>query len=151
MTNYTLDWSIMNVIGFISKENPVYLYKIVRSSNKKAPLISFKEFIVVKAWSSEGNDVLIDGHRYFDYHYNGRIHHKQEVGLSEFFPFIDDRGFNIWSYMRDDNYARQECKKWLDGIINKSKQDIKQRATKLINDQNFISHLHVVEKDGAHE
>lgn len=141
----------MNSIGFISKENPVYLYRIVRSDNKNAPSISFKEFIVVKAWSSNNNNVLKEGHRYFDYYYNGRIYRKQEVGLSEFFPFADNNTFNIWLYTRDDNYARQECKKWLNRIIDKSKQDVRQRATKLMNDQNFISNLHVIEKDGAHE
>lgn len=141
----------MNSIGFISKENPVYLYKIVKSDKKTAASTRFKEFIVVKAWSSEGNNVLKEGRRFFDYYYNGRLYRKQEVSLSEFCPFANSTMFNIWSYMRDDNYARHECKKWLDGIVAKSKKDIKQRATKLMNDQNFISSLHVIEKDGAHE
>lgn len=151
MTNYTSDWSIMNTLGFISKENPVYLYRIVRSDNKNAALVSFKEFIVVKAWSSNGNDVLAEGHRYFDFYYNGRLCRKQEVGISEFLPFADFRSFNIWSYERDDEYAIRECKKWISKITAQTKNDINVRALKLIADRDFGSRLCVTEKDGVYE
>ena len=139
----------MNTIGFIPKENSVYLYKIVRSDNKNAPITSFKEFALVKAWSSNDNDIIKEGHRYFDYYYNGRIYRKQEVGLSEFFPFTDGKSFNIWSYKRDDAYAIAECKKWLKKITDKAKTDINARAIKLMADRNFGSLLHVVVKDGV--
>jgi len=141
----------MCTIGFILKENPVYLYRIVRSTNKNAPSISFKEFIVVKAWSSKGNDVLSDDHRYFDYYYNGRLYHKQEVGISEYLPFADSKSFNIWSYKRDDKHAIQECKKWIDEVTARSKADIKARAMKLMADRDFCSRLCVIEKDGTYE
>jgi len=151
MTNYTLDWSIMCTLGFISKENPVYLYRIVRSTNKNAPSISFKEFVVVKAWSSEGNDVLNDEHRYFDYYYNGRLYRKQEVGFSEYLPFADSKSFNIWSYERDDEYAIRECKKWIDKVTARSKADINVRAMRLMADRDFGSRLCITEKDGTYE
>ena len=141
----------MCAIGFISKENPVYLYKIVRSGNNNAPSISFKEFIVVKAWSSKGNNVIEEGHRYFDYYYNGRLYRKQEVGLSEFLPFVDSKSFSIWSYKRDDEYAIRECRKWIDKLTSKLKNDINIRAKRLMADRNFSSQLHITEKDGIHE
>lgn len=148
MTNYTLDWGIMCTLGFITKENPVYLYRIVRSDNKNAPLRSFKEFIVVKAWSSDGNDILHDGHRYFDYYYNGRLYRKQEVGINEFLPFVDYKSFNIWSYIRDDEYAMRECKKWINKVTTQLKTDINARAMRLMADRDFGNRLQVIEKDG---
>ncbi len=141
----------MCTLGFISKENPVYLYKIVRSTNKNVPSISFKEFVVVKAWSSEGNDVFTDGHRYFDYYYNGRLYHNQEVGFSEYLPFADSKSFNVWSYERNDEYAIQECKKWINKVTARSKADINTRAMRLMADRDFGSRLCVTEKDGVYE
>ena len=151
MTNYTLDWGIMYPLGFITKEKPVYLYRIVRSDNKNAPLRSFKEFIVVNAWSSEGNDVLHEGHRYLDYYYNDRLYRKQEVGINEFLPFADSKNFNIWSYIRDDEYAIRECKKWINKITARSKTDINTRAMRLMADRDFSSRLCIIEKDGIYE
>ena len=141
----------MCTLGFISKENPVYLYRIVRSTNKNAPYISFKEFVVVKAWSSEGNDVLNDNHRYFDYYYNGRLYRKKEVGLSEYLPFADSKSFNIWSYERDDEHAIQECKKWIKEVTARSKADINAHAMRLMADRDFGSRLCITEKDGIYE
>ena len=141
----------MNTLGFISKENPVYLYRIVRSDNKNATSVSFKEFIVVKAWSSDGNDILAEERRYFDFYYNGRMYRKQEVGISEFLPFADSRSFNIWSYERDDEYAIRECKKWISKITAQTKKDINVRAMKLMADRDFGSRLRVIEKDGVYE
>ena len=141
----------MDTLGFISKEKPVYLYKIIRSDASNAPIISYKEFVVVKAWSSEGNDICKEGRRFFDYYYNGRIHRKQEVGLNEFLPFITSTGFNIWSYNRDDEYAIQECKKWIISRANKFKSDLNVRATRLMADRDFCSRLEVVSKDGVDE
>ena len=141
----------MCTLGFISKENPVYLYRIVRSTNKNAPSISFKEFVVVKAWSSEGNDVLNEEHRYFDYYYNGRVYRKQEVGLNEFLPFADSKSFNIWSYERDDEYAIRECRKWISQVTAQLKADLNIRAMRLMADRDFGSRLRVTEKDGTYE
>ena len=141
----------MCTLGFISKENPVYLYRIVRSTNKNAPHISFKEFVVVKAWSSKGNNVLNDCHRYFDYYYNGRLYRKQEVGLSEYLPFTDSKSFNIWSCERDDEHAIRECKKWIKEVTARSKADINARAIRLMADRDFGSRLCITEKDGTYE
>ena len=141
----------MDTIGFISKENPVYLYKIIRSDAKNAPNISYKEFVVVKAWSSEGNDICTEGRRFFDYYYNGRIYRKQEVGLNEFLPFITPTGFNIWSYNRDDEYAIRECRKWIIFRTNKFKSDLNTRAIRLMADRDFGSRLEVISKDGIDE
>ena len=138
----------MCTLGFISKENPVYLYRIVRSDKEHASNVSFKEFIVVKAWSSKSNDVLLEGHRYFDYYYNGRLYKKQEVGLSEFSPFMTFRSFNVWSYERYDDYAIRECQKWIDHILSNHKNDIHYRALKLMADKAFNNTLSVIEKDG---
>lgn len=151
MTNYTFDWSIMDALGFISKENPVYLYKILRSDNKNAPIASFNDFIVVKAWSSKGNNILADYHRYFDYYYNGRMYRKQEVGLSEFMPFCNSKVFNIWMVERDDEFAIRECKKWLYDICSKTKADLNSRAFRLMADRDFRSRLVVNPKDGVYE
>ncbi len=136
----------MNALGFISKENPVYLYRIVRSNNKNASSISFKEFVVVKAWSSSDNDILKEGHRYFDFYYNGRLYRKQEVALSEFQPFGDSKSFNIWSYERNDALAISECQKWINDLACKLKKDIRTRAMRLMADRDFASRLQVTEK-----
>lgn len=135
----------MDPIGFISKEKPVYLYKIVRSNSTNASSISFKEFTLVKAWSSEDDNVMATGHRYFDYYYNGRLYKKQEVGLNEFLPFSDSRSFNVWSYCRDDDYAIKECKKWITKITSRVKNDIKARALKLMADIDFGNRLTITE------
>lgn len=153
MTNYTIDWGIMSTNsldqntksshGFIFKDDPVYLYRIIRNNGKNASNGSYKKFILVKAWSSKGNDVLHEGRRFFDFFYNGRYFRHQEVGLNEFLPFNDKLGFNIWSYERKDDYAIAKCKEWLESVNQKTKQKINAKARKLIFDREFCNTLSI--------
>ncbi len=131
----------------ISKNNPVWLYKIVRSSNKNSSRKSFKEFVLVKAWSSKNSDKLNPNKRYFDYFYKGKIHRNQEVAIDQYWSYETSTSFNIWMYDRNDKLAIDTCRSWLKSRNDISRKSIRKAASKLIEDSMFTDNLNIVEDD----
>lgn len=133
----------------IPKENPVYLYKIVKSDGKNSSIVSYKDFIVVKAWSSAGNKALSSDTRWFDYYYNGRIYRKLEVAKNSLSPLATSTTWNMWMYIRNDELALQMCRDWLLSRTNLARYKLQTKAKKYLNDLEFSSNLKVNPKDGV--
>lgn len=133
----------------IPKENPVYLYKIVKSDGKNSSIVSYKDFIVVKAWSSAGNKALNSDNRWFDYYYNGRIYRKLEVALTSLVPIFTSTSWNMWMYIRDDKLALKMCRDWITSHIIDARHNLHVKAKKYLNDLEFSSNLKVNPKDGV--
>lgn len=135
-------------LGTITKENPVYLYRIVLTANKSFGKGSYKEFVVVNAWSNSMDDVFKNCTRHFDFYYNNRIYRNEEVSLEEGVPFINNSVFSIWFKERNDALALAECKKFLEGKIREKRAKLHDQATRVLHDMKFMSSLevHDVEK-----
>ncbi len=140
--------SQLPTLGTITKENPVYLYRIVLVANKSFGKGSYKEFIVVKAWSNIDDDVFKNHCRYFDFYYRNRIYRKEQVSLDEGVPFTTPTTFNVWFKERNDELAMSECRKWLDDKNREKRSKIRDRSQRLLYDMQFRSSLevHYVEK-----
>lgn len=127
----------------ITKENPAYLYRIVLTANKSFGNGSYKEFAVVKAWSSSCCDILQNGSRTFDFYYNNRIYRHLVVSIEEGVPKTTSTTFSVWFKERNDEQALKLCKEWLNNKLNEKKQELNKQAWKLINDRQFASSLEV--------
>ena len=130
-------------LGTITKENPVYLYRIVLTANKSFGKSSYKEFVVVKAWSNAVDDVLKTSRRHFNFYYNNRFYRNEEVSVEEGVPFINNSVFSIWFKERNDALALSECRKFLDGKIREKRAKIHDQATRVLHDIEFMSSLEV--------
>lgn len=130
----------------ISKENPVYLYKLVRYTKKNPLKSNYKEFILVRAWSSANND-LDENKRYFDYYYNGRLYRDQEVAIDAFCSHETSTSFNIWMYDRNDKIAISECREWLNRKNDICRKLVREKASKLITDRLFTDRLNIREDE----
>lgn len=130
----------MNNIGRGSKDDPVYLYKLVRSNNDMSQKQTYKEFVLVKAWvsdkiSSDPNTKL------FNYLYNGRIYKNLKVSSFPCTPMTEGSSFNIWMYERHDIFAIHLCEEWLKERIDISRQKIKKLSLKCMKDREFLNNL----------
>lgn len=136
----------------ISSENPVYLYKLVKSSNEDAHNGKFKEFIVTKAWQDEhkSNDEQRD-YLYFTYYQNGRLIRGTKVNKKFGIPYTTPNSYNVWFYHRNDKEALRQVHLWLRQINYKFRNDIREKAKKLLTELEFASNLNSVEDSDIYE
>lgn len=126
----------------ITKENPVYLYRIVQTANKSLGLGSYKEFICVKAWL-DMNAVMGDDCYIFSYYYNDRLYHSRVPNTPNTIVCDSKNTFAFWTYEKNDELAMSLCKDWLKNQIAGRQLDLKNRAYRMLYDKEFLYSLEI--------
>lgn len=126
----------------ITKENPVYLYRIVQTANKSLGLGSYKEFVCVKAWLAI-NAVMGDDSYIFSYYYNDRLYHSRVPNTPNTIVCDSKNTFAFWTYEKNDELAMSLCKDWLKNQIAGRQLDLKNRAYRMLYDKEFLYSLEI--------
>ena len=135
----------MNTVDPIFKDNPIYLYRIVLKANKSYGKGTYKEFSMVRAWSSKDFDIHESNTRLVDFYYKNRMYKKYAVALDEGIPHTGKSTFNIWFRDRNDAAAIEACKDWLSSRIDSRADEVREQAWRVIYDREFMHDLNVVE------
>lgn len=143
----------MSDIDRIDKNNPVYLYKIIKQSGKnKKTAGTYKAFMVFKAWDkpnstiAQGFDISGDS-RAFSYYANGHLRHETNVSVNPGVPYSSASEFNIWFKERNDILAIEACKEWLYAQNKIKKDSVRSMAYTLMDNQDFAAMLRVTDYD----
>lgn len=131
----------MCIANKITKDNPVFLYRLVNSSTNNQSPGSYKEFICTLAWADH-RDQRYDRDTVLRYMYHGKLH-KIRVSEEPLHYLEDTNVFVIWSWVVDDKLALDLCAEWISKKIAKRSEEINRLAWRTIHDRNFLYSLEV--------
>ena len=144
----------------VTKDNPVYLYKIVKTKNKQTGNGTFKELVRLKAWPSEKTkiktcfDKMDDQMKGLlsevDFYYNDRLYRNFLTASNEGCIFVNQS--DVWSvWFNEPN--DEEALKFFRQLLRKRNHDklieLREQAWKLIFDQQFAESLVCPITDGS--
>ena len=131
----------MSISNKITKENPVFLYRLVNSSTNNQSPGSYKELICTLAWADKrdqryGSDTVL---RYL---YHDKLHkvrvHDEALRCAD-----NTNVFAVWAEYPDDKLALDLCRQWIQNKLTKRSEEINRLAWRTIHDRDFLYSLEV--------